>query len=402
MHFLSSWKSILVIAVLFTSLPFSPTGHAESQSAFTDTMDHWAKETIDWAVREDIVKGFPDGTFRPNQTLREREFITMLFRTMKDSPLLDWSAIERKPWPMGYLIQATELGYPGYVLSNYPNRRQVAEFLAASQGVHYQGDQAVQYLLTINLAHGKQAGVRNLESFRGDDTLTRAEAVQFLKNAKEKGLKELQQRPKSISPLGNLQPLPVTESILNPFVQRAHQALVSSPEFNGKALLDLGARTIFINPYGTDKPEDVTLVLQIVPNGTWTLRFYKETEAETKAAEQVLTYFYPSSHQEAIHDMYLRFIPWSLIDKHPKLDRYYSKVYDERYFVLKRPVFDDILEITIGYKPEYKRKKRFLALFSFVQFPFNHTFHHSLGLHHQQANLVHSQKEDTVDLEVDQ
>ena len=46
----------------------------------TDYENHWAKEDIEWAKRTGIIKGYEDGTFRPNNTLTRAEFVAVLRR----------------------------------------------------------------------------------------------------------------------------------------------------------------------------------------------------------------------------------------------------------------------------------------------------------------------------------
>lgn len=40
----------------------------------------WALEAIQWAVSEDIVKGYEDGSFRPNQSVNRSEMAVMIAR----------------------------------------------------------------------------------------------------------------------------------------------------------------------------------------------------------------------------------------------------------------------------------------------------------------------------------
>jgi len=65
-------KKILIITILLiTSISF----------AYTDiTDDYWAKDIIGKFSNNEIIKGYPDGTFRPEDTLTRAEFITMLVK----------------------------------------------------------------------------------------------------------------------------------------------------------------------------------------------------------------------------------------------------------------------------------------------------------------------------------
>jgi uncharacterized protein YkwD len=63
-------------------------------------------------------------------------------------------------------------------------RGQAARLLAASQGKNLDETEAVRYLLDNGLAQGKTSST--VEGFQPSDTLTRAEAVQFIRNLKGK------------------------------------------------------------------------------------------------------------------------------------------------------------------------------------------------------------------------
>ena len=49
---------------------------------FRDITSHWAEGIILEAARRNIVGGYPDGTFRPNQPVTRAEFISLLVRTL--------------------------------------------------------------------------------------------------------------------------------------------------------------------------------------------------------------------------------------------------------------------------------------------------------------------------------
>lgn len=52
-------------------------------SVFSDINSHWAKETIESLAGQKIASGYPDGTFRPNQTITRAEFATLLVKALK-------------------------------------------------------------------------------------------------------------------------------------------------------------------------------------------------------------------------------------------------------------------------------------------------------------------------------
>lgn len=78
---------------------------------FYDSRGHWAKDEINTYVKREIIYGYPDGTFRPNNEITRREFVTMLAR------LYDW--------------------YPPYDSSNIQKFKDYHEFGYAEKAISY-------------------------------------------------------------------------------------------------------------------------------------------------------------------------------------------------------------------------------------------------------------------------
>ncbi|WP_448028365.1 S-layer homology domain-containing protein [Brevibacillus borstelensis] len=174
-----------------------PAAQAEASNAFTDIENHWAKEAIVWAVEKGITKGYEDATFKPNNYVSEAEFLALLIRTYN-------AGIVGKGgyWTDPYYEFAKQMNYP--VSANITSetwgdpaitRRQVAEIIAASQGVNYNSDDSIRYLLTIGIASGSDTKSVTIAGFKPDDPLTRAEAVQLIRNLSVKGKPKLLARP---------------------------------------------------------------------------------------------------------------------------------------------------------------------------------------------------------------
>lgn len=187
-----------------------------SAASFKDINNHWAKSTIQWASSKGIAKGYEDGTFKPNNSVTEAEFLALLIRSYEPS---NFNYITNKHWADSYYAFAKEMNYPNEGQNNTTKRNakitreHVAEILAGTQGVNYQGRDAIQYLLGKGLAKGK-GNVVSIDGYGGKDTLTRAESVQFIKNVLEQGMKDengkpiIQPRPTEPSPKDELPKLP--------------------------------------------------------------------------------------------------------------------------------------------------------------------------------------------------
>ncbi|PYI53171.1 CAP-associated domain-containing protein [Paenibacillus flagellatus] len=193
---LGTWGvSALLVPALLVGGSWVPAGGSRaamaasasaSTSGFTDVASHWGKATIDWAVSKGIVDGFADGTFQPDKTVSEAQFLAMLLRAFAGDAIP--AAGADAAWYAGYYAYASELRWPvdpAHADAPY-SRGQVARVLAASQGQDLDTAGAVRYLLERGLATGKTSAT--VEGFGVDDRPTRAEALQFIRNLADKHL----------------------------------------------------------------------------------------------------------------------------------------------------------------------------------------------------------------------
>lgn len=65
-------------ATLLYRLSGSP--EATATASFSDLPNEWYREAIAWAETTGVVTGYPDGTFRPDETVTREQFVTMLWR----------------------------------------------------------------------------------------------------------------------------------------------------------------------------------------------------------------------------------------------------------------------------------------------------------------------------------
>jgi len=78
----------------------------KANTIFSDVKaDHWASGYINVAVNLGILKGYPDGTFKPENTVTYAEAVTMLLRALgyKDDKLAG-------NWPTNFIVKAASLG----------------------------------------------------------------------------------------------------------------------------------------------------------------------------------------------------------------------------------------------------------------------------------------------------
>ena len=77
-----------------------------STSSFSDMAGHWADNYVALATAKGLTKGYPDGTFKPDATVSFNEVITMIARALGYN---DDFANNIGGWPIGYLELADDL-----------------------------------------------------------------------------------------------------------------------------------------------------------------------------------------------------------------------------------------------------------------------------------------------------
>jgi uncharacterized lipoprotein YddW (UPF0748 family) len=88
---------------------------------FTDIQTHWARPFIESLAQRGIIRGFEDGTFRPDQLITRAEFAAILRSAFAVSPLRPYVPYIDVPadfWAATAIRWAYETGF----MSGYPNR----------------------------------------------------------------------------------------------------------------------------------------------------------------------------------------------------------------------------------------------------------------------------------------
>jgi Domain of unknown function (DUF5050)/S-layer homology domain len=166
------------------------TAKPDAGASFTDSAGHWSEKTIAWAKSNNIAAGYEDGTFKPDKKVTEEEFLRMFMASFGIQ-----NNVKDNRWSDAYYAIAAKNGYPVKGADNVGaketeiTRLAVAEIIAAADGKKASGNAAIQFLLDSGYSNGKTAAT--VEGYAGNDTLTRAEAIQFIKNVKDSGFKVL-------------------------------------------------------------------------------------------------------------------------------------------------------------------------------------------------------------------
>lgn len=141
-----------VLTATFTKSPFTTqtkqvevTASSCPSAAYTDAPDasNWAHDGIDFCISKKLMKGFPDGTFQPDNELTRAQMVTILYREAgsPDVEVTDrFSDVSADQWFAKAVCWAAENevvnGYPdGTFLPDNPIKRQeVAAMLYRLEG----------------------------------------------------------------------------------------------------------------------------------------------------------------------------------------------------------------------------------------------------------------------------
>lgn len=93
---------LMVVLLIVTIFPISPVN---ANAQLSDVGGHWAKNAINDLVTKDIIDGYGDGSFRPENVIQVDEFIKLTVTALKHFP----SASRTGYWADPYIAKAKEL-----------------------------------------------------------------------------------------------------------------------------------------------------------------------------------------------------------------------------------------------------------------------------------------------------
>lgn len=133
-------KGILtILAMSIIILPSNINSHAFG----LDIVDHWAKEHIIYLADKGFIKGYPDGSFKPEESITRAEFLTMVNNTFgyREEAHISFKDVEEGSWYYKEIRKAAKAGYirgygDGTMKPENPiSRQEVASIVAALCGL---------------------------------------------------------------------------------------------------------------------------------------------------------------------------------------------------------------------------------------------------------------------------
>ena len=78
---------------------FTDEEYEAEEDAFPDIADHWANYEINLAYAKEIIEGYPDGTFKPDQEITRAEAVTIVNRVLERYPHKEHLLEDMIVWP---------------------------------------------------------------------------------------------------------------------------------------------------------------------------------------------------------------------------------------------------------------------------------------------------------------
>ncbi|MGZ7445082.1 CAP domain-containing protein [Paenibacillus sp. TH7-28] len=184
----------------------------------SDISGHSLQASLEWGLKGGIISPAKDGLLHPDETVSEAEFWTMLLKTY--SVNIDaYRPAKATHWSDAAYAIAKSRNYPlagianAAARSNPVTRKQVAEIVAAADGVNTKGSNAIKYVLAKDYMQGVTE--LSIPGFEGARQLTRGQTLQILQHLRQT-LGELRGRPVNETPAASLPKLPLRKLYVKP------------------------------------------------------------------------------------------------------------------------------------------------------------------------------------------
>lgn len=181
-----AWVSIVVASVVAAGsiVGLGLTGNggsvkAAAKPSFKDIGGHWAESSIETAVQAGVLNGYPDGSFKPNNTITRAELLKVMAMTFKVEAGSGGST-----WYAPYRTALSKAGiymegdYPGN-FNNPATRNEMAKLAVRGEYAEYRGKKlsaAELMFRAVNKGILSRTGTK-AETISTEGTTTRAEAA---------------------------------------------------------------------------------------------------------------------------------------------------------------------------------------------------------------------------------
>lgn len=105
------FMSVLLMTILILSMSI-PVVYSQA-APVSDIQNHWAKQEISTWITQGFIKGYPDGTFRPDSTITRAEFISLVNRVFafSEKAAVPFTDVKENAWYYEEFAKAGKAGY---------------------------------------------------------------------------------------------------------------------------------------------------------------------------------------------------------------------------------------------------------------------------------------------------
>lgn len=138
-----------------TTQQSSTTAQRNIQTSFSDVAEgHWARAYIAELASQEIIEGFPDGRFRPDQPVTRGQFAAMIRKAFKKDKVRDaiaFRGISKNHWAYNAIRESYEMGFLGTESDNQFNPTQnlsrLQILVALAKGLDYSSTSSSEMLM---------------------------------------------------------------------------------------------------------------------------------------------------------------------------------------------------------------------------------------------------------------
>lgn len=119
----SSGTALLALGMTASAVaPWITSAPVSAQTGLTDVRGHWAGPFIEALARENVIAGFPDGTFKPDQPVTRAQFAAIVRQAFNETAIRQargFSDVPANYWASPAIEEAYNTGF----MAGYPNNQ---------------------------------------------------------------------------------------------------------------------------------------------------------------------------------------------------------------------------------------------------------------------------------------
>lgn len=150
--------SLALGTIAGAAAPMVMTAPASAQATFSDVAsDNWASPFIQELASRNIIAGFPDGTFRPNEPVTRAQFAAIILKAFPNAPRvnnpINFSDVPSNYWGFQAIQNAYATGFlagfPGGTFRPNDNIPRAQALVSLANGLKYTSTQPADTVLQV-------------------------------------------------------------------------------------------------------------------------------------------------------------------------------------------------------------------------------------------------------------